>query len=243
MMADQPARPANILNIVAMNQGRRPLTMSPPVAPALSPSQVQARLAAGALLLDARESPHFGAAHIPNALNIQLSSSEFEQRVGWVAPPDQPTILLAETDEDIPRALLNLAFVGLDGRVEGYLQGGMGAWIAAGLPHATVPQISVQALRDALDGPGMKVLDVREASEWDDGHIEGAQHMTFKALRERFGELGLGPEDRIAVTCATGKRSSTAASLLRLAGFLHVHNVSGGMEAWKAAGYPMINVA
>jgi hydroxyacylglutathione hydrolase len=112
----------------------------------------------------------------------------------------------------------------------------MDAWIAAGLPHATVPQISARKLQEALAENRMKVLDVRETSEWDDGHISGAQYMNFKVLRERAHELALAPTDAIAVTCATGKRSSTAASELRRQGFQHVYNLSGGMEAWQAAG-------
>lgn len=236
MLADQPLRPANILNIVAINQGRRSYAKTLPAVPALTPEAARARLAGGALLLDTRDSAPFGAAHVPGAANIQLSSSEFEQRVGWVLPPEAPLILLTETETDIERALRDLAFVGLEGRVEGSVAGGMDAWIAAGLPHATVPQISAQTLQEALAEDRMKVLDVRETSEWDDGHIAGAQHMNFKVLRERFAELALDPADAIAITCATGKRSSTAASILRRLGFHRVHNLSGGMEAWEAAG-------
>jgi hydroxyacylglutathione hydrolase len=48
------------------------------------------------------------------------------------------------------------------------------------------------------------------------------------------------PHDRpIATICASGYRSSVAASLLRTAGFERVVAVSGGLPDWEARGYPL----
>lgn len=241
MNADQPVRPANFLNVVAINQGRRPLTTDEPQVSPLSVQEVQDLIGKGYIVVDTRSPAAFGAAHIYGAYNMQLSSSQFEQRVGWSTPPDIPIILVVEELEDAQRATYLMAFVGLDQGVKGFLSGGMVAWTEAGLPHRTLDQISVHHLHECLRNNGMKVLDVREASEWDEGHILDAHHMSFKIIRQRIDDLNFTKEDSIAVVCASGMRSSTAGSVLLMNGFERVYNVTGGMNAWQAAGLPMVN--
>lgn len=241
MTADQPVRPANIANIVAINQGRRPLTMSSPSAPALAPDGVAGLLAQGHVVVDTRRSGRFGEGHVPGSLHVHLSSPEFEQRVGWVAPPDVALILVLERDDEVERALTSLAFVGLDRRVSGYLAGGIDAWAGAGHPVDTLEQIEVGALHARLrSDPGMRVLDVREQGEWRAGHIEGAAQLSYKHLQTRLAELDLAPATPVAIVCHSGARSSTAASILRRQGIPRVANVVGGMVAWSAAGLPTV---
>lgn len=241
MNEGQPVRPANILNIVAINQGKLPLTMDEPAAPGLSPDRFAELRTAGHMVVDTRSSAAFGSGHITGALNINLASAEFEQRVGWVTPDDVPLLLVMESDADLVRALRALAFIGLDSRVVGYLQGGMKAWIRDGRQVTTVHQISVHQLSEHLhNGVDMRVLDVREDAEWDEGHIDGAHSKSLRQLRGQTGELGLEPADHVSVVCAVGVRSSTASSILLADGFEHVYNVTGGMRAWNAAGLPTV---
>jgi hydroxyacylglutathione hydrolase len=244
MNADQPVRPANIANIVAINQGLRPLTMDEPRARALEPQAFAEAQARGATVVDTRPSVAFGASHVPGSLNVHLTSPEFEQRVGWVAPPDVPLLLVVADEGLMPRAMHALAFVGLDARVLGYLDGGVEAWQKSGRSTATVDQISVERLRDELaNGGRMRVLDVREATEWNAGHIDGAHLQSYRQLERRIADLPFAPDAPIAVICHSGSRSSTAASMLRHHGFTRVANVTGGMVAWKKAGLPMVDAA
>jgi len=175
---------------------------------------------------------------------VHLTNAEFEQRVGWLVPPDAPILLVLERDADLGRALHALAFVGLDARVEGYLEGGMRAWVAAGRPMTMLPQISVHELRDRLEAAsGQRTLDVREPAEWRAGHIAGARHLIYKAIAGGLDGLGFAPDDPIAVVCEGGVRSSTACSLLEMRGYRNLANVAGGMTAWTAAGLPVVNAA
>jgi hydroxyacylglutathione hydrolase len=85
--------------------------------------------------------------------------------------------------------------------------------------------------------PRPLVLDVRQRDEYERGHVPGAVHLMAGDVPERLGTL---PKDRpIIVMCAAGYRSSVAASLLHQAGFEDVTWVSGGVPAWRAAGYPL----
>lgn len=239
MQEEQPVKPANILNIVATNQGKRPLTMATPVAQPLAAAAVAKRRAEGYIIVDTRSSGEFGAGHIPEAYNIQLASDEFEQRVGWVTPRDVPIILVAGKDGEAQTAVYKMAFVALDSRVAGYLKGGLSAWMNAGGSVTTIPQIDVKTLHHSLSVNGMQVLDVRDSEEWDEGHVENAEHMNFKVMSDQIQNLTLTTEQPIAITCATGKRSSTAASIMLRHGYTKLYNVTGGMAAWEAAKLPM----
>jgi len=237
MTANQPPRPANMRNIVAINQGLRPLTLEEPICATLSPEKVRALQRQDHQVLDTRSPEAFGGGHIAGALNIQLTSSEFEQRVGWLLPDEGGVVLVAESRDAAQQAIRKLAFVGLDQRVLGQVE--WSAWTAAGLPTASLAQMTVEELNTALERGELQVLDVRENSEWREGHVASALHMNFKHLPQKFGDLPLGRADRVAVVCATGMRSSTACSFLLEKGFQNLHNVTGGMTSWKRAGYPV----
>ncbi len=124
--------------------------------------------------------------------------------------------------------------------VAGYLEGGFGAWRAAGLPVESNGHLTVAELAQVVDRGGAEaplVVDVRQASEFVDGHVAGAWHIGAGELPGRLADL---PRDRpIAAICAAGYRASVAASLLDAAGFTNVSWVAGGNDAWLAAGLPV----
>ena len=83
---------------------------------------------------------------------------------------------------------------------------------------------------------GALLLDVREVSEWSEGHAPDAVHIPYEQLRERAREL---PLDRAIVTyCASGVRSSLASSMLEASG-RDVANLRGGFTAWRNTGLPI----
>lgn len=80
------------------------------------------------------------------------------------------------------------------------------------------------------------LLDVREQSEWQHEHIEGALHIPLSRLKGRIDELR---NDRpIITTCRSGHRSAIAARTLTGAGY-STTNLRGGLAAWKRAGLPL----
>ena len=94
-------------------------------------------------------------------------------------------------------------------------------------------QASVDDLKARLEsGERTAVLDVRSAQEWAGGHIAGASHVPVDDLESNLHQV---PRDGtpLFVVCAGGGRSATAAEYLAGRGFLHVHNVQGGMTAWR----------
>ncbi|RRR69128.1 MAG: rhodanese-like domain-containing protein [Candidatus Viridilinea halotolerans] len=98
--------------------------------------------------------------------------------------------------------------------------------------------MTVQELKTTLDnGEPMLVLDVRTPAEYaNDGHIAGSLLIPVDELPSRLAEV---PSDQpIACFCRSGNRSETACGMLAQAGYSNLHNVEGGIRAWRAAGYP-----
>jgi rhodanese-related sulfurtransferase len=84
---------------------------------------------------------------------------------------------------------------------------------------------------------GVYVLDVRTQTEWDQSHITNSPVIPLDQLQNRINEL---PRDRdIVVVCRTGKWSQTGMNILQDAGFTRAVSMTGGLTAWKAAGYPL----
>jgi rhodanese-related sulfurtransferase len=82
------------------------------------------------------------------------------------------------------------------------------------------------------------MLDVRENSEYTDGHIPKAKHIPLGQLGKRLSELEKYKDKPIVAVCRSGNRSGHACGMLRKAGFENVHNLSGGIMAWEQAGFP-----
>jgi rhodanese-related sulfurtransferase len=84
------------------------------------------------------------------------------------------------------------------------------------------------------------LLDVREAEEWDAGHIPGAVHIPLGELGARYREIA--GDQPLYVICRSGSRSGYAAQALAQAGW-DARNVADGMIGWHAAGRPLTSDA
>jgi len=81
-------------------------------------------------------------------------------------------------------------------------------------------------------------VDVREASEWEQGHLPGAVHISKSYIEQQI-EGALPDRDAPVVTyCAGGVRSLFAAQTLQEMGYTNVSSMSGGFQQWKSQGLP-----
>ena len=112
----------------------------------------------------------------------------------------------------------------------------------------TVPEITAGQVKEQLDqGQVDVILDVREPSEWDQGHIPGAV-LAPRGMLEWYAdpsspvakaELIANQDRRIVVQCASGGRSLLAAETLKAMGYTHVVNMAGGFNEWTKQGFPV----
>lgn len=82
----------------------------------------------------------------------------------------------------------------------------------------------------------IELIDVREAYEWEEGHIEGARHVELERLASQAETI---PRDRpVVFQCRLGARSAMATSAFRAAGW-DARNLAGGIQAWFDADLPL----
>jgi rhodanese-related sulfurtransferase len=90
--------------------------------------------------------------------------------------------------------------------------------------------------------PGVLVLDVRTAEEYDAGHLPGARRVQLDEIAAAIdgGEFPATPDAPLLVYCRAGSRSAQAAALLSQRGFQRVYDLEGGITAWGEAGQPVL---
>jgi hydroxyacylglutathione hydrolase len=239
LLRDQPAFPNYFARMRPLNQaGPRLLGGRVPELPPMTVIDTRDALAGDALLIDARQPAAHAEVHIPGSVSIPFGSS-FGTWLGWVVDPDRPLILLLDHPDDrddLVRQALRIGYESADG----YLAGGIEAWRKAGLPTDSNARLTVEDLARRLTAGGPDaplVIDVRQATEFAAGHVPGSLHIRAGDLPGRLEDLRRGRP--IATICASGYRSSVAASLLRRAGFADVSWVSDGVPSWQAQGFPV----
>jgi len=212
-----------------LNRRQRPLLDEEHAPPALELDDLRARLAEGAVLLDTRSPQDFAAGHLRSSINVGLDG-RFAEYAGDVLDPDRPVVLVTDDGAEL-EAKVRLGRVGFD-RIVGHVAR-PGATLAA---HPEAVETASRLRADELVArmetvDDLTIVDVRGLAETDAGTIPGAVVIPLPALPRELGRLD--PRRPTVVYCASGFRSSIAASLLRARGFTDVSDLVGGHAAWQ----------
>lgn len=184
-------------------------------------------------IIDTRSAGVYAANHIPGTLNIPHEAA-FTNWAGWLISYDSPYYLIV--DPHLADELLrDLGAIGLD-NCGGYFETpAIRAWASTGQELQCFNSALPSQVVDQIRTGEVALIDVRSRSEWNEGHIPGAQHMMLGYLRDNLDQL---PVDKpIIVQCRTGVRSAIGASILQASGFSEVMNLMGGIQDWEAAGF------
>ena len=190
-----------------------------------------------AVLIDSRPETNFNNGHVPGFYPIPHGNS-MATWVGRVVPWGQPIVLLSSDPshhEDIMRQLIRIGF----DRVHRFLAGRIDAWQSAGRPVEVSNRLDLDSLKQDQEQPiAPMVIDVRQRSEYDMGHITGALNIELGELQEHLD--GLPIELPVVTVCAAGMRATTAGSILQRDGRANVQVVgeAGTLLAWIERGYP-----
>lgn len=230
-------QPPNFEAIVALNRG--PLATDGVQLQPLAPRQVREHHERGALLVDVRTDVQFDEAHVPGAISIPTMRAGFGSKLAWLADRDQPIVLIGRDDDEARDAGRLALAVGIT-RLAGLLAGGMSSWRQEHRPVERISRLPVTELPGRLrHDPTLQVLDVREQTEWDAGHLEDSAFTPWHDL-DRIPDV-LDPAAPIAVVCGSGQRAAVAASLLQHHGAQRViHVVGGGVPALGRTGVPLV---
>ena len=191
--------------------------------------ELAARRDAGAAVLDTRDPLDFAAGHLRGSINVGLHG-RFAELGGDVLTPDRPVVLVSEPGTEL-EAKVRLGRVGFD-RIDGALADPLRVLVE----HEELVEPSSRLTVGEFDArvrevDALQVVDVRNPGETANGTIPGAVTIPLAQLTARMGELD--PARPTVVYCASGYRSSIAASALAAGGFEDVSDVLGGYEAWQ----------
>lgn len=228
----QSAAPLYFAFSASRNMQQRDLLDESTRPASLSFDDVLARQHAGALVLDTRPPAEFALGHLHHSVNVGLDG-RFAEYAGDVIRPDQPVVLIAESDGAAVEAKVRLARIGFDNVI-----GALAEPIAAFLEHPEhidiAARISAAELAERRTTiAGLQILDVRNEGEARLGTIPGATVIPLARLLTQLDRLD--PAMPTVVNCAGGYRSSIAASVLRANGYTDVSDLTGGYSAWIAA--------
>ena len=83
------------------------------------------------------------------------------------------------------------------------------------------------------------VVDVREAADFNKGHIKSAKNIPMSSLKQQLDSISKTREIPVVMYCRSGNVSGKACRMLKKSGFTDVHNLAGGILGWQDANLPL----
>jgi glyoxylase-like metal-dependent hydrolase (beta-lactamase superfamily II)/rhodanese-related sulfurtransferase len=205
----------------------------------LNVAQFKEAVANGAWILDTRPATAFTQSFIPDAISIGLDG-RFAEWAGSLLPFNQQLVLVTEAGKE-KESIVRLARVGID-NVQGYLEGGVEAWQAAGEKIDMIIDIDADELAmDIPHDPKLEIIDVRKVTEYEGSHVKGAVNIPLDTLTDIANIASVDDDNNLYIHCAGGYRSVIAASLFKRQGYNNLRNVLGGFAKMKQVkGMPIV---
>ncbi len=106
--------------------------------------------------------------------------------------------------------------------------------------NATIPSVTLDDARAALETDSMIVIDIREPHEHATGVAQGAKLIPMSQLGARLAELPKPGAEPFMVMCRTQQRSASIVAQLQSIGYTNASYVHGGMSGWAMNAWPMV---
>lgn len=186
-------------------------------------------------IVDTRPSREFAEGHIKGTINIPFNKA-FTNWAGWLIDYNRPVSFITNPDK-VNELLEALRSVGID-NVAGFMDSGK-ILESGAFELESYTEITPLDIAKLVEDGFVHVLDVRNLTEWQEGHIPNAQHIMLGTLPERLDEIKR--DCPILVQCRSGARSAIGASILQAdGGFKQVLSLSGGIVQWQKAGLAIV---
>jgi hydroxyacylglutathione hydrolase len=234
LLEDQPEVPLYFKKMKELNREGIDILGGVPMPTRLTPGEFCKKFTeGGAILVDTRDKDAFAERHIKGSFHVP-GGQKFSTWAGWMLPYYRPVILLATHRDEAEELMRKLVRIGHDD-VLGYIDHLDD--FSSQLEMSKVPRVDTEGARELFEKGDAHFLDVRAASEFEEGHIPGASHIFAGRIMRELDRL---PRDKdLVVYCSAGNRSSIATSALKANGFNNVINFPGSFEAWRKAGLPV----
>ena len=234
LLADQPEPPRYFAQMKTLNRVDRPLLTEVPTLEKLTAEAVRTALDKGIKLIDTRNKTAFAEGFVPGSINIQ-GNNAFATWMGWFVTYEEPFMLVADDAqiEDLTRKLMR---IGLD-KVYGYVDDVR----TLGIDLQKSNIIDIDTVKTYLDRDDVQVVDLRGASEYNSGHIEGAENVFVGTLPQHLDKIS--KDKPVVLYCQGGDRATIGYSLLASHGFDNVRNYSASINEWVNKGNPVVTEA
>jgi hydroxyacylglutathione hydrolase len=234
LLADQPEPPRYFSVMKRVNKEGPRLLQSIPAPSHLPAARLPQVLDSGTQIVDTRLAGSFAERFVPGTINIP--AHELSNWAGWLVDYERPLYLIVDSD-DSQRVVRDLNYIGVD-NIAGYFET-TAVQILAEMGHQlrAYDVENPEGLAGKILNGEVLVIDIRNQTEWDEGHIPGAQHVMLGYLADRSKEIINGQP--IVVQCRSGNRSAIGASVLLAQGAKDVINMQGGLRDWANAGLPI----
>ena len=185
------------------------------------------------LIIDTRKPEMFRVGFIPRSIFIGIDG-DFAPWVGTLVRDIQQEILIVADEGREEEVVKRLARVGYD-NVLGYLKGGFEAWKAAEKEIDEVESITAETFANIYrKDNNLSIKDVRKTTEFEEGHIKGAENIPLAQISELMMEFD--KKETNYIHCAGGYRSMVASSILKSRGYDNVVDIQGGFGAIAGTG-------
>jgi rhodanese-related sulfurtransferase len=211
----------------------------------------------GAVVIDVRQPDEYDAGHIANAINIPIR--ELAQNLDQV-PTDAPVIVYCASGHRA--AISTAALQGMGYTNVRAFPAGYGAWEAAqgeagdvpeevaaslesdavvtgvdefltNIPEGYLAVGNIDAFKDMLENTDVYLVDVREESEYAEGHIPGAVNIPIRTLADNLDQIPM--DQPVMVYCASGHRAGMALAALQELGYTNAKSFPPGWKGWSGA--------
>ena len=218
------------------NQNGAPIIGRLPHLKPILPKTLKEMKESGAQILDVRKPTSYAGGHIKGSLNIWKDG--VAAFAGWFLNYEKPIILVDDNGPGLDQVRASLVRLGFD-NLYGFLANGFPSWYLNAENMDTLNLWTVEQLKEHQFDDDFFLLDVRKINDWNDGFIEGANHIYIGEVPGKLSEI---PRDiPVVVYCDSGYKSTVACSFLKKNDYNDVVSVLGSMTAWKKAGYPTVN--
>lgn len=226
LLDGQPEPPYYFAVMKSVNKiGIKLIKNLPEVKVIESYKQLQTLIAEGNQVIDTRPSDVYAKGFISGTVNIPFNNS-FTNWSGWIVEYKEPLYLLAKP-EQMKDILIALRSIGID-YVLGYAD--VDSVMEQAEKLDSYENVTPLEAKEILEKENAELIDVRNLTEFNEGHIEGAKHIMVGTLKNRLSEV---PADKkVILQCQAGARSAIAISLLKAKGFENVVNMTGGYSQW-----------
>ncbi len=231
LLLDQPEPPKYFAMMKSLNKIPRKLVTKVPVLKKISNADFNTSFSKGIKLFDAREKQNFAKGFIPGSINTPASDNFFATKISLYVNYEEEIMILADESQldDLTRKLMR---IGLD-NVKGFIS-------STDSYNGDLEKVDFVSIEEtiAMKDKGTLVVDLRGASEYKEGHIEGAINVYFGTIEDNLDKI---PKDKpVVVHCQSGHRASIGYSALVKNGYTNILNFSGGMNEWLKKGNAVV---